>query len=128
MAPSVEAVQEVVDQPPETIEIDGVHYVRRSYAQGKVNSNWKRNPEHTNNPAKAGNRPLAVGKAPRKFNRRIAYVYEDEHGNSHYDEELHDDEDDVQDQVEASTPGINTIPAPHDLDEEDFIPAHFLGL
>jgi hypothetical protein len=128
MAPSVEAVQEVVDQPPETIEIDGVHYVRRSYGQGKVNPNWKRNPVHTNNPAKAGNRSQTAGKSPRKFNRRIAYVYEDENGDSHYDEELHEEEDDEQDKVEATTPGINTILAPHDLDEEDFIPAHFLGL
>ena len=128
MAPSVEAVQEVEDQPPETIEIDGVHYVRRPYGQGKGNPNWKRNPVHTNNPAKAGNRSQTAGKSPRKFNRRIAYVYEDENGDSHYDEELHEEEDDEQDKVEATTPGINTILAPHDLDEEDFIPAHFLGL
>ena len=129
LAPTVEAVQEVVSQPPETLEVNGTRYVRQPYVQGKTNSNWKRNPAQMNSPAKPGTHPQRMDKVSRKFNRHIAYVYEDEHGNSHYDEELHDEGDDVQaDGAKALKSGVNTIPAQLDLDEEDFIPAHFLGL
>ena len=140
LAPVVNAAEDR-DGEEDQDEQEAVQYVRTQYPP---RPQQVKKPFGTAGPAKT---PYRGGFKPnrgtmatrgRKFNRRIAFIYEDENGQTIHEEIPDPDAEGVQEPagrvegVDECTAGINTLhldeQQEYDYSEGDFIPGAFLGM
>ena len=125
----------------EELEQEAVHYVRNQYTPRTQQVRKPVVPTgNTKTTYRGGFKPRGVSSNPRgrKFNRRIAFVYEDENGQTVHEEIPDPDANGTQEVtdrvegVEALVDGVNTLHLEegqeYDYSEGDYIPGAFLGM
>ena len=140
LAPVVNAA-EVRDEEEDQVEQEAVQYVRN---QNPYRPQQVRRSFGTTGPARTSqgggykpSRGATTAMRGRKFNRRIAFIYEDENGQTLHEEIPDHEAGGVQEPagrvegVEECTAGVNTLhldEQPEYYSEGDFIPGAFLGM
>ena len=130
LAPAAAAVQE--DEEEESIEINGVHYVRRGSSRGGVKPrkpfvSWQRKPAKEAAHLRPAAASVPTSGNQRRYNPRVMYMYEDEEGQTHH-VPMPDGLGDSSDEEQAGAE-VNALPQQlEELQDDEFIPAAFLGM